>query len=55
MHTSQRVEAAANPGQVLVTETVHGALAGAGFVLDPVGPHDLKGIGPAELFAVRDA
>jgi len=31
VHTAQRVEAAADPGQILVTSTVVGALAGAGF------------------------
>jgi class 3 adenylate cyclase len=55
VHTAQRVEAAASAGQILLTATACGALAGAGFDVVSAGLHDLKGVGACELYAVRNA
>lgn len=55
VHTAQRVEAAAEPGQILVTSTAAGALAGGGFDLHPIGSRTLKGIAEVELHEVRGA
>jgi pimeloyl-ACP methyl ester carboxylesterase/class 3 adenylate cyclase len=55
VHTAQRVQSAAQPGEILVTDIARGALAGSGIDLVPRGAHDLRGTGSLELHAVRDA
>jgi class 3 adenylate cyclase len=55
VHTAQRVQGVAQPSEVLVTETVRGALEGSGFDVQPRGTHELKGTGPADLYSVRNA
>jgi pimeloyl-ACP methyl ester carboxylesterase/class 3 adenylate cyclase len=52
VHTAQRVQALAAPGEILATETVRGSLAGAGFEVQERGTHELKGAGTATLYAV---
>jgi class 3 adenylate cyclase/pimeloyl-ACP methyl ester carboxylesterase len=53
VHIGARVEAAAGPGEVLVTRTVKDLVAGSGIVFADRGSHALKGV-PEEwqLFAV---
>jgi class 3 adenylate cyclase len=47
------VMAAAGPGEVLVSRTVHDLVAGSDFVLEDRGAHTLKGMaGEWELFSV---
>jgi class 3 adenylate cyclase len=54
VHVAARVMAAAAPGEVLVSSTVHDLVAGSDYVLEDRGPHDLKGVGGEwRLFAVR--
>lgn len=56
VHIGARVGAAAEPGQVLVSRTVHDLVAGSGLTFVSKGEHELKGIpGSWELFAVADA
>jgi class 3 adenylate cyclase/pimeloyl-ACP methyl ester carboxylesterase len=53
VHLGARVAAAAGPGQVLVSRTVHDLVAGSGLTFQSRGDHELKGIpGRWELFAV---
>jgi class 3 adenylate cyclase len=56
VHISARVEAAAHPGEVLVSRTVKDLVAGSGIVFADRGSHSLKGV-PEEwqLFAVTSA
>jgi class 3 adenylate cyclase len=54
VHFAARVMAAAGPGEVLVSATVHDLVAGSDHVLEDRGAHALKGIaGEWRLFAVR--
>jgi class 3 adenylate cyclase len=54
VHFAARVMAAAGPGEVLVSGTVHDLVAGSDYVLEDRGAHALKGIaGEWRLFAVR--
>jgi len=56
VHIGARVAAAADPGQVLVSRTVHDLVVGSGLTFASRGAHELKGIpGPWELFAVTHA
>ena len=56
VHIGARVGAAADPGQVLVSRTVHDLVGGSGLTFVSRGEHDLKGIpGSWELFAVTHA
>ena len=56
VHIGARVGAAADPGQVLVSRTVHDLVAGSGLTFASKGEHELKGIpGSWELFAVTHA
>jgi class 3 adenylate cyclase len=54
VHLAARVMAAAAPGEVLVSATVHDLVAGSDYVLEDRGAHALKGMaGEWRLFAVR--
>jgi class 3 adenylate cyclase len=54
VHFAARVMAAAGPGEILVSRTVHDLVAGSDYVLEDRGPHTLKGLaGEWQLFAVR--
>jgi hypothetical protein len=56
VHIGARVGAAAEPGQVLVSRTVHDLVAGSGLTFASRGEHELKGVsGTWELFAVTHA
>ena len=56
VHIGARVGAAAEPGQVLVSRTVHDLVAGSGLTFASRGEHELKGVsGTWELFAVAHA
>ena len=51
-----RVAAAAEGGQVLVSQTVKDLVAGAGVQFEERGEHELKGVpGEWRLYAVLDA
>ena len=53
VHIGARVSAVADPGQVLVSRTVHDLVVGSGLGFRSRGQHDLKGVpGSWELFAV---
>lgn len=53
VHIGARVSAAANPGEVLVSRTVHDLVVGSGLTFASRGDHRLKGVpGPWELFTV---
>jgi class 3 adenylate cyclase len=53
VHFAARVMAAAAPGEVLVSGTVHDLVAGSDYVLEDRGAHPLKGLaGEWRLFAV---
>jgi class 3 adenylate cyclase len=53
VHFAARVMAAAQPGEVLVSGTVHDLVAGSDYVLEDRGAHALKGMaGEWRLFAV---
>jgi class 3 adenylate cyclase len=54
VHIAARVMAAAAPGEVLVSSTVHDLVAGSDYVLEDRGAHALRGMtGEWRLFAVR--
>ena len=56
VHIGARVGAAAEPGQVFVSRTVHDLVAGSGLTFASRGEHELKGVSGAwELFAVTHA
>ena len=56
VHIGARVGASAEPGQVLVSRTVHDLVAGSGLTFASRGEHELKGVsGTWELFAVTHA
>jgi len=44
VHVAARTTAAAQPGELLVTESVPALVAGSGFAFDERGTHQLKGI-----------
>jgi class 3 adenylate cyclase/pimeloyl-ACP methyl ester carboxylesterase len=53
VHIAARVEALAEPDEVLVTKTVTDLVAGSGIAFDDRGLHDLKGVpGSWQLYAV---
>jgi class 3 adenylate cyclase len=53
VHVCQRVSAAAQPGEVLVSRTVAELVAGAGFEFTDRGVHELRGVpGSWQLYAV---
>ena len=55
VHLAQRVSAAAEPGQILVSRTVVDLVAGSGTRFDDHGEHELKGVPDVwRLFAVVD-
>ena len=55
VHIAARVEALAEPDQVLVTKTVTDLVAGSGITFADRGLHDLKGVpGSWQLFAVAE-
>lgn len=55
VHIGSLVSSAANPGQVLVSRTVHDLVVGSGLSFRSCGEHALKGVpGIWELFAVTD-
>ena len=54
VHIGQRVSAAADPSQVLVSSTVKDLVAGSGISFRDLGDHVLKGIpDPWRLFLVE--
>jgi class 3 adenylate cyclase len=54
VHIAARVQAAAGPGEVLVSRTVKDIVAGSGFEFTDRGRHVLKGVPEEwELFAVE--
>jgi class 3 adenylate cyclase len=54
VHIAARVMAAAEPGEVLVSRTVHDLVTGSGIALQDRGTHRLKGIqGDWQLLAVK--
>ena len=56
VHIGARVSAAAGPGEVMVSRTVHDLVVGSGLTFASRGEHDLKGVpGEWELFAVTHA
>ena len=56
VHIGARVGAAADPGQVLVSRTVHDLVVGSGLSFASRGEHELKGVpGSWELFAMTNA
>ena len=53
VHIAARVMAAAGPGEILVSRTVHDLVAGSGILLRDRGTHRLKGVqGQWQLLAV---
>ena len=53
VHIAARVQAAADPGEVLVSSTVRDLVVGSGLRFDDRGEHDLKGVSmPWRLFAL---
>jgi class 3 adenylate cyclase len=56
VHIAQRVQAAAEPGELLVSRTVVDLVAGSEIAFSDRGLHQLKGVpGDWQLFAVTDA
>ena len=57
VHIGARVSAAARPGEILVSQTVHDIVIGSGLKFADRGPHELKGVpGSWRLYAlVADA
>ncbi|MEO6472240.1 MAG: adenylate/guanylate cyclase domain-containing protein, partial [Aeromicrobium sp.] len=56
VHIGARVRAAAEPGEVFVSRTVHDLVVGSGMTFESRGEHELKGVpGRWELFAVTRA
>ncbi len=54
VHIASRVGSLAGAGEVLVSETVKGLVAGSGIAFDARGEHELKGVPDSwRLFAVR--
>ena len=56
MNIGARVGAKAEPGEVLVSQTVKDLVAGSGLVFQDRGVHELKGVpGPWRLYSVGSA
>jgi len=55
VHTGARVAGQAEPGQVLVSQTVKDLVAGSGIRFEDRGEHELKGVGAWRLYSVVDA
>jgi class 3 adenylate cyclase len=54
VHIGQRVQASAEPGEVIVSRTVTDLVAGSGLEFDDRGEHELKGVpGRWQLYAVK--
>ena len=54
VHIGARVAALADPGEILVSQTVRDLVAGSGLVFDERGAHVLKGVpGEWRLFRAR--
>lgn len=54
VHAAARIESAASPDEILVSQTVRDLTAGSGLVYEDAGDHELKGLpGPWRLFSVR--
>jgi class 3 adenylate cyclase len=54
VHAAARIQAAASPGEILVSQTVRDLTAGSGLVYEDAGDHELKGLtDPWRLFSVR--
>jgi len=54
VHTGARVASYAQPGEVLVSNTVKDLVAGSGLAFEDRGAHELKGIpGAWHLYAVE--
>jgi class 3 adenylate cyclase len=55
VHIAARVMAAAGPGEILASRTVHDLVVGSGLALEDRGTHPLKGVeGSWQLFMVAD-
>jgi class 3 adenylate cyclase len=55
VHIASRVGSLAGAGEVLVSETVKGIVAGSGIGFDDRGSHELKGVPDTwRLFTVRN-
>jgi class 3 adenylate cyclase len=52
VHAAARIEAAAGPGQILVSQTVRDLTAGSGLVYEDAGVHSLKGLGGSWALSV---
>lgn len=56
VHIASRIEQAASPEEVLVSETVRTLIAGAGFRFEDRGTHQLRGVDqPVRLYAVTSS
>jgi class 3 adenylate cyclase len=56
VHIAARVASQAQPGEVLVTQTVRDLVAGSDLSLDDAGHHELKGVpGVRRLYAASDS
>jgi class 3 adenylate cyclase len=55
VHTGARVAGRAEPGEVLVSQTVKDLVAGSGISFEDRGKHELKGVGAWRLYSVLDA
>lgn len=54
VHVAARIEAAAGPGEILVSDTVRTLMMGSRLEFTDRGPHDLKGVeDPVRLYAVE--
>ena len=54
VHIAARIQAAAGPGEILVSRTVRDLVTGSGIALEDRGTHTLKGLSdPWQLFAAR--
>lgn len=55
VHVASRLESAAEPGEILVSETVRDLVAGSGLRFTDRGRHQLQGIeGERSLFALEE-
>ena len=55
VHTGARVAGRAQPGEVLVSQTVKDLVAGSGISFEDRGDHELKGVRAWRLYSVVDA
>ena len=54
VHAAARVLSVAGPSEVVVSDTTHGLLEGAGLTFEDAGQHALKGLsGKRRLFRLR--